>query len=66
MLLQGEKREKHLITMINATVSHEIRNAINAINASVIFLKALLSKIHSYFEKAPAQITDSDSFRKKV
>ena len=43
---------------INATVSHEIRNSVNAINASVIFMNSLLDKIKGYVQQSYKSTSD--------
>ena len=41
-LARGEKK---LLTLINATVSHEMRNPINSIKSQCLQLKMLINKI---------------------
>jgi signal transduction histidine kinase len=42
LLIQEERMEKITLSQVNATVSHEIRNPINAIHSQNIMLKMLI------------------------
>ena len=45
-----ERTEKVLMTMVNATVSHEIRNPINSIHCQNIVIKMLVERIDDLLE----------------
>ena len=45
-----ERSEKVLMTMVNATVSHEIRNPINSIHCQNIVIKMLVDRIDDLLE----------------
>ena len=45
LLIQEERMEKITLSQVNATVSHEIRNPINAIHSQNIMLKMLILRI---------------------
>ena len=45
VMYNNEKTHNGLLNLINATVSHEMRNPLNSINAQNIENKALFNKI---------------------
>ena len=50
VLCQQEKTEKMIMSMVNATVSHELRNPINSIHGQNIMLEILLKKLDDLHE----------------
>ncbi len=58
---QGEKK---LLTLINATVSHEMRNPLNSINSQIIKMKKLNLKIKELIEDG--QIITVDHLKEKI
>ena len=51
VLYQREKGEKRLLTLINATVSHEMRNPINSLNSQNIKQTEINAKLMKIIEE---------------
>lgn len=43
--IDREKTDKFIMSMVNATVNHELRNPINSIHCQNIMIKSLIKKI---------------------
>lgn len=50
VLYEEERTEKMVMSMVNATVSHEIRNPINAIHCQTIVIKMLVDRLDDLME----------------
>jgi signal transduction histidine kinase len=56
--------EKKLLSLINATVSHEMRNPINSIKSQCLQLKMLINKIKELLSNT--KITSVKKLKKKL
>ena len=50
VLFDREKTEKVIMSMVNATISHELRNPINSIHCQNVTIEMLLKKIDDLLE----------------
>ena len=49
--MDQEKTEKLIMSMVNATVSHELRNPINSIHSQNIMMQVLLKELTVLLEQ---------------
>jgi len=66
VLYNKEKNQNELLSLINATVSHEMRNPLNSINSQCIENKALFAKLDHIIKQDKIDINQIKVIVKKL
>ena len=66
VLYNKEKSQNELLSLINATVSHEMRNPLNSINSQCIENKALFAKLDDIVQQDEVDINQIKLIVKKL